>query len=352
MKIMLVCRVYPWHRPGGMPFVTQDRAQALAALGHEVTVFTTPFELAPASSEPMAERGFRASPDGDVRIAWQEHVPHQHWSAAFAESCEKFASAFNPDIIHSDSFDNNHPWITEWTGRCHTAITLHGFTAGSFITETTRYRLGLRDDPPVFDSTGNLREARALAGVRRVITVSRHEHRLAEQFYGIEPDVLLNPIPDYFFTPTKPIPEKAYAFCAGVSGTSGNRRFDLAEQVCREIGLPIRVVSHVPRVEMPALYDGCLCYLLPTLWSTGFDGTVAEANARGRIVIASRVGSYAEHEYDSGISMLTFRPDDVARFRELVVDQMESRRTADVRLSLHRGKTHAINWIESILGGV
>ena len=353
MKIMCVARVYPWHRPGGMPFVTQDRAPALAKLGHEVVVVTTAMPEKTLAHEPPGGFAGQCEDDWGPTIVALGDVPPQRWTREFAEACDRFADYFQPAVIHSDSFDNSHPW---WADRPEcVAVTMHGFTAGGFLTETTKYRLGLRSDPPAFDSVGNLREARALAKANVVIGISHHEKRLIEEYYGVRAKLVYNPIAPYFFEPAHgsqelaPIPDDAYVFCAGNPGTSGNRLFDMADRACRRVGLQCRIVSDVPRREMPALYDGCLCYVLPTVWHTGFDLAVCEANARGRMVFASHVGTYATEKSER--AMRTFPPGD----ENALVAYLEIQKAARVRAmpwQRHWPEHHAAAWIQVFMSHV
>ena len=277
MKIILSCRAYPTQRPGGMPFVCQDRARALVEAGHEVHVFTT-----------GGEQGAEVFSDEGVSV---HHLPceSQKYTRQFAEESLAKAQAIVPDILHFDGFDVNHLWWVDKPWKV--GITLHGFGPGAFLTKWNIYSHDPTTPPPDFNAAGMLKEITALRKADRVIAISRHEQWMMEDFYNLYGKVHLvyNPIPSYFFDlATAPDPKSNHFVCLGNPGTSGNRRFDLA----RETGADVRVIRGVPRTELPAIYAACKAVLIPTFWSQGFDLTVAEALASRRPVIATATGSY------------------------------------------------------------
>jgi len=339
MKIVLCCRAYPTQRPGGMPFVCQDRAAALAAEGHEVHVLTT-------------GGGEMNHMDGEVHVHHLKCEP-QKYTTEYAEECHRASRVLGADLVHLDGFDVHRTW---WEGGPWTVgITLHGFGPGAFLTKWNIYSHG-GGEVPEFNAAGMVREIQALQKADRIIAISRHEQWLMEDFYNLYGKVHLvyNPIPDYFFDQaTEPDPTSDHFICLGNPGTSGNRRFDLA----RETGREVRVIRGVPRTELPAIYAACKAVVVPTFWSQGYDLTVAEALASRRPVIATATGSYYREGryYNSGYSQgyqgghpnpwvkLVPRGDVMALARAMK-DPMPLVRQLDAA-GHHRPKVHAERWL-------
>lgn len=296
MRIMLVARVLPQHRPGGMPFVTWDRAEALAALGHDVHVVTTARQPAPWPAGVITSRG-----SANLATHYTD-APPQQWSGPFAEACASLCRRLAPDVVHGDSFDRERPWWAE--APCRKAVTMHGFGFGAFLTKWNLYRVGSAAHGgnwrmPSFDGPALRDEALALAKADAVLAVSRWEWRMLRDQYGLpRARVVYNPLPAYFWDAPEPgartrARRDGYFLCAAVSGQA-ERGFAQARAACTRAGVPFREVRDVPREKMPAQYDGAKALLLPSAWNQGFDLSVAEARARGVPAILSPTGSYLD----------------------------------------------------------
>jgi glycosyltransferase involved in cell wall biosynthesis len=333
MKIVSVSRIYPTHRPGGMGFVAQDRAHALAKAGHEVHILTT-----------GAHRG-----EADVMDAFV-HVHHLDckplaYSDEFASRCREACESIRPDIIHLDSFDTDRLW---WAGRPRgvkkVAITLHGFCWGSALTKWNLYKLG-QGPAPQFDFVGMVHERESLMQADAVIGISRHEHWMLKDLLGIpHARLVYNPIaPGFFAKPIVDPPKSPRLLCAAISG-HGERLFAVAKKAASKAGIPLDVVSKSPRQLMPGVYDEHSALIVPTAYSQGLDLTVAEAVARGRPVIASATGSYLrESEVSSSVSVAPLGDiDSLARAMSLLTQC--NHRESDK----HRPEVHVSNWMSAI----
>lgn len=366
MKIMLVSRVTHFHRPGGMPHVLRDRAEALALLGHEVFVVTT------------GHLGYREAmfQCGVTYIFVQ--CPSTQWTREFAEGCAHRYNVLNPDVLHFDSFDRRFQWWSETA-----CVTMHGFGWGAKLTRWNMYRTGNPiDAPPGVDWVDLRMEAEALKSFRTVIGVSRHEERMLRDEYGL-PRVRLvyNPIADYFFlwkevkhptdgfwyadrplctkcggiggeylacghcgtTGYEPLKRNAtYFLCAAISGQR-ERGFDIAERACRAAGAEMRVANKTLRENMPVQYDGAKALLLPTFYAQGFDLAVCEARARGVPCIMSATGSYlAEAEpWDVLVPCGNGRALEAALRGPFGTVDIES-------AERHRPRRHAEEWLKAV----
>ena len=333
MKIALACRVYPTHRPGGMPFVVQDRARALAALGHDVHVLTTSKD---GKSSQLDDKGVTVH---------HTNSPECIYSAAFADECVKYCKAIVFDIVHCDSMNTKIPWWKDVKG--YTACTMHGFSWGSFLTQWNMYRIGLVpiNQPPQFKARETLEEVKALNSFGSVIAISKHECQILKKEFGLRhATVVYNPIPDYFFVDKKPLPAQRMLVCAAISGKK-ERLFDMAKSSASRANIPLSIVSKVPRTQMPRMYDMASALVVPTAYSQGYDLTIAESLARGRPVIVSDVGSAVmEAEGQTGI-VVTALGDQHSLIKAMsgtlpVVDDQAAR--------AHVPKYHAEKWLEAV----
>lgn len=348
MKIMLVCRCYPTQRPGGMLFVCQDRARALAAQGHDVLVVTTQAKKGVAVDLHENDRGVKV---------W--HLGDAEWCAysdAFARGCVRAAQQFEPTILHLDSVDFKREW---WPGVKAKAkvVTMHGFGAGAWLTKWNLARIG---EKGFDDATLDLTKLAAMAGEAeilrntfdRVLAISKHEFDLLQDFYGVRRSrlrVVYNPIAeDFFDLPVVPRPGRPAFLCAAISG-QGERLFSLAKAAAKKAGIPLRTVSDVPRTAMPAQYDAVSAVIVPTAYAQGFDLTIAEANARGRPAIVSSTGSYHRHADERSIIETDLGDvDDLAYEMSRVVDGDDDREWHVEGAQRHRPDIHADNWLAAI----
>lgn len=330
MRIVLATRVYPTHRPGGMPHVVQDRAEALAALGHEVHVLTT----------SHAKYGVL---EGDVTVH-HLNAKSLEYSEAFARECTETCKRLCPEIIHHDSLDVNRLWWADKPGGARrTAVTLHGFGPGAFLTEWNLFRCG-RGPAPKFDAAGMLKEANALKQADRVIGVSECETGYLREWYGLCDSVCVyNPIPGYFFENTTDPPQDGPFLCSAISGHR-TRGFDIAEEACKQAGVRLKTVSRVPRREMPKVYDECRAVIIPTFYAQGFDLTVAEALARRRPVIVSNTGSYGVEARMARSRMTEFPLGNVTELTGVLRNFWAL--PIEHAAEQHRPETHAMAWLE------
>lgn len=272
-----------------MPFVCQDRAGALARLGHEVHVLTTGHttrNIAEKETDNLYIRYFDCS--------------SAVYSKEFFDQSAEYCNKFKPALVHCDSLDVARPWWKDVPGI--TAVTLHGFAWGAFLTQWNLFRLGKRDSEPVLMAKDFLKERDAIASFRRVIAISRHEQWMLRDLFGISASLVYNPIPDYFFeTAPKPLPEHRSFLCASITGHN-ERLFDLASSAAKKAGVGLVTVRDRRRIDMPSVYDSVSGLVVPTAYAQGYDLTVAEALARGRPVICSATGSYLrEAESNPGL---------------------------------------------------
>lgn len=326
-----------------MLFVCQDRAEALAKLGHEVYVLTT-----------------GGQPHIRLNGVTVFHLPcaPQVYSSEFAALCVEQCKQLEPDVLHFDSADLQRPWWTERPGNPRVvAVTMHGFSFGGWLTKWNLYRCGLDPREPTFPAAAIRREAEILRKTfDRVLAISLHEQTMLEDQYGIpQARLVRNPIADYFFDlPTVLPPDNKRFLCAAISG-HGQRGFKLAEQAAKAAGVQLQVVSDCVRSKMPCIIDECQGLLLPTFYAQGYDLTVAEALARRRPVVVSATGSYLREwgtsgwPYHDGFEspVITFPAGDAEALAAILRKPMpvvEEEFTDDS----HRPKFHAKRWLEAL----
>jgi hypothetical protein len=313
-----------------MPFVCQDRAVALSKLGHDVHVITT---------DHATLRGTR---EIDGVTVHHLNVLSQQYSAEFAMQCNDLCRSLNPDIIHSDSLDINRRWWCEFS--CMKVVTLHGFSWGDFLTRWNLFCMGRRSSP-TFNGNDMMRERNAINTFDRVIGVSRHEHWMLLDLFGLPQSWLVyNPIdPIFFREPLVPPPTKRF-ICAAISG-HGERMFDTAKLAAQEAGVELTIVSGYERKDMPHIYDHSTALIVPTAYAQGYDLTVAEAHARRRPVIASATGSYLRETEVNG--WITTVPMGDLRAWTIALKRVQPIIPMDIA-DHHRPEVHAANWLEAV----
>lgn len=331
MRIVLSCRTYPTQRPGGMPFVCQDRAEALAKLNHEVFVLTTG-----GGPEKQMLNGV------EVRHL---SCPPQQYTTEFAQACTEACTEISPDIIHLDSFDRSHPWWDRRPGNPSVVgVTMHGFGLGSWLSKWNLYLDRPKNNPPALDVKAMQQEAFFLNKADVVIGISRHEYwQLCDVYNLAQARLVYNPIAPYFFDrKVSPPPKDGYFLCIGNPGTSGNRHFQAAQQAATRIGSTARVVKGTERSQIPTLYRGARALVLPTFWSQGYDLTVAEAHACERPVIATCTGSYGREGVDNPAIILVPRGDNEALMKAMAGPLPTVPKKVAHR---HRPEVHAAEWL-------
>jgi len=115
---------------------------------------------------------------------------------------------------------------------------------------------------------------------------------------------------------------------------------DAIERRAAELGVgdTVQFVGYVPDRDLPALLNGALAYVTPSLYE-GFGMTVLEAQRCGTPVLASNTSSLPEVVGDAG---LLVDPHDVAAIANGVVRLVEDER---LRATLRkRGMEHAARW--------
>jgi len=338
MRICLVCRGYPTQRPGGMLFVCQDRAEALAAAGHEVFVLTT----GAVNGGPSRI----VSHDGRLTV---EHLPVAPlaYSPEFGRALATEVARLRPEILHLDSFDRNCPWYTE-VDHGIVAITMHGFGWGSLLTRWQMYLAGERSMPAEVsnrDFRDAVQERDALAWFGRRLVISRHEEWLMRETYGLTCNLVYNPIAESFFAPRVPLPRGHREYVASAVTGHGPRGFEHLHRLAAEAGVKIRVLSDLPRSIMPAAYDASHGLVLPTRYCQGYDLAVAEALARGREVIASAVGSYYAEAEEGTPGLVVVPPNDRAAW---VAALSRPSREIHGASNRHRPQSHVTQWLEAL----
>jgi len=277
-----------------MPHVCQDRALALAEMGHDIHVLST------------------GLPGKDIVLQSRGRVTVHHlcckpqvYSAEFATLCARACESLEPDILHMDSCDLARPWWKDRPGRARrVAVTMHGFSMGGWLTSWNLYRSGVSGSMPPFPYKAIAAEAEVLRNTfDQVLAISLHEQTLLRDQYGIfNARLVYNPIAECFFEHGDAgwsDEHPPYFLCAAISG-HGTRLFKVAEQAAARAGVLLRVVSGCLREKMPAMIDQCIALVVPTAYCQGYDLTVAEALARRRPVIMSATGSYLR-EWQAGL---------------------------------------------------
>lgn len=330
-----------------MGFVCQDRARALVKLGHEVRVLTTGHQVGAITRD-----------DQGVEVCYMACTPIEY-SREYASECAAFCWDYQPDVIHTESFDVKHPWVTHERHGCptaRTAVTMHGFCWGAYLTKLNLWMRGVTKDFPEVDRAGTEREREILKRYDTVINISLHEQWLMTNLLGISAAKLVyNPIADYFFENIATLPAGPKKFlCAAVNGRK-ERGFDIAEAAAKEAGVELIIASKVPRNLMPTVIDSCHGLILPTAYAQGMDLAVGESLIRRRWVYATSTGSYQREAeiggiYDGAIKLFPLNGQGLST---ALVDSPSSDYWlgwCQVATQRHRPDIHAKLWLEAILG--
>lgn len=347
MKIVLVTRVWPMHRPGGMPHVCYDRSVELAKT-YEVHVLTTSRSPIDNVVKPSAE-----VVENNVCVHYLS-VPAHRWTREFAEECSRTVSTLSPSILHLDSFDREYTW---WEGK-KTAITLHGFGMGAWFTRWNLYRAGAVPSPPVFDHMDITREIQGLRKAYRVLGVSRWEVRMLLDQYGLSPDrvrLVYNPIAPYFFGGQ--LTGERKGFISVAASQQGIRGFPTIPHLMKT-HLPeesYRVLTGFRREDLSSYYRTARALVLPTAFAQGYDLAIAEGRACGCPAIMTTTGSYLDEkgEWDVGVR-LGSSEDMVSALVRMTSRSFNDIKTASfdasVAAEVHRPENHVKSWLAAIAG--
>lgn len=346
MKIVLATRVYPTQRPGGLPHVCQDRAEALAAAGHDVTVLTT--GLPGYTHKEVKENG--------VRIL-HLNCPPMDYTAAFALQCKAAVAKIRPELVHLESCDRDRPWWDDRPRAYRTAITMHGFELGGYLTKLNlALHYGDRLPNPEHDKI--TRERKVLRDMfDRVIAMCHYEYRLLASHYNVAESrlrLVYNPIAPYFFTPPVPLPaaDKPRFLCAAVSGHS-ERGFALAKEAADSLGYELVIAKAIARRDMPDFIDGFHGLVIPTFYAQGFDLTFAEARARQRPIICTTAGSYFDESQALGAEDESCIRVSMGNVTQLAaaMQRVMTTRGGDSAYNVHRHRpnVHVTEWLTACM---
>lgn len=365
MRIMSVCKGYPTQRAGGMLHVVQDRAEALASMGHDVHVVCAGApEKRAAFGALVSTGGFDSKPIGigeyinGVTIHYIDAKPCDY-SSEFAVGCETLYGRLRPDVLHFDSFDRSRPWWSKLErSKQNIAVTMHGFGFGEWLTQFNLARLGVRPMkvngmPPekyaaIMDEAKILRET-----FSTVIGISRHEWSMLVDQYGVPlsmTKLVYNPIGQWYFDePRRSIPDKPSFLCAAVSGQV-ERLFNVAKQAADKAGFELAIVNGKTRRQMVDAYDNATAVIVPSAYAQGYDLTIAEAHARGRVAIVSSTGSYLQDCYGREGTIVTTLGDvdDIVRAMAWVQSNRVTAPIPSRFVSRHHPARHAENWLEAV----
>lgn len=356
LRIMSVVKGYPTQRPGGMLFVARDRAEALAAMGHDVHVVCAgPPTKSDVSALQYENGGMMVQDSRNLCIHYID-AKTCDYSDEFARGCEDRFGRLRPDVLHFDSFDRSRPWWSKLErSKQRIAVTMHGFGFGAWLTEWNRSRLGRQ--PVQAAEIGSLRlndmfaEAKCLRDTfSTVIAISRHEWNMLADQYGVyRPKLVYNPIAPAFFTePSKPLPSTPLFVSAAV-GSHDYRLFDVAEKAAKQAGFEFRALSKVSRDVMPKVYDDATAVVVPSAYAQGYDLTIAEANARGRYAITSSTGSYLQDCSGRG-GAIVCQLGNVDDFAQTMTHIAANRNMSPIGslVDRHHPTRHAEEWLEAV----
>lgn len=304
MRIVSVCRDYG--NGGGMENVVHDRAEALRALGHDVTVVS--------------------AADGC-------------YSDEFAEQCVTACGALKPDVVCLDSFDSGRPW---WVGRPErVALTMHSNPWSLFFTKWNLWMAGFTTEPGASYSAMR-RVCETIREADVVIAISGYEQGMLQDQCGVpEARLVYNPIAPYFFdAPITGPPADGYFLHVGHNAARGCA---VALRAAEQAGVEVRFAAGLRRDEMVAVYDGCRALVLPTYRADGYDLTVAEAEARCRPALVGATGAYRS---EAGGGIVALPLGDVDAWAEALSGPLPEVDGYDA--SRHEPGYHAAAWLEAV----
>lgn len=102
----------------------------------------------------------------------------------------------------------------------------------------------------------------------------------------------------------------------------------------------VRLLGPVPDDDLPALYAGAACFVLPSLYE-GFGLALAEAMAAGVPAVASAVPALREV---GGETVRYADPHDPASFAEAIRSALDDREGSQLRAAAARGRARRFRW--------
>lgn len=221
-------------------------------------------------------------------------------------------TAETPAIFHSSYFR-----ILPQPG-VHNVTTVHDLTYHF-------YRHGLAKTVHLWE------ERRALQHSEAVICVSENTKR---DLLGLYPwvkeenvHVIYNGVSDVF-CPISSVKKQGYLLYVGNTQVD-YKRFDVAQEVARLTGIPLRVAAGVTTEQLNTMYNEALCLLYPSDYE-GFGIPIIEAQKAGCPVIAQRSSSIPEVIGESGWMVHHDTPQRMAQEMASIVIEIQSRSMQDV----------------------
>lgn len=282
MRIALVAPLHESVPPryyGGTERVVSYLADALVALGHEVTLYATADSRTAARLRAMAPHGLRLDPSCRDPLAWHVAMVHD-----VMESAAEF------DLVH---FHIDHVHFP--------AVRALGFPSVT----TVHGRLDLAELAPLYERFADMGLVSISDAQRRPMP---HARWLATVHHGLPAGLL----------PFQPEPGGYAAFLGRMSP---EKRPERAIRIASRAGLPLRIAAKVEKMDEPyfesevrpllsapgveyvgeigerekaAFLGGAAALLFPIDWPEPFGLAMIEALSCGTPVIALRSGSVPE----------------------------------------------------------
>lgn len=314
-----------------MAFVCQDRAEALAKIGHEVFVITT---------------GAACSREQGMLSIIGAGCPECRYSDEFATRCSELVRQIDPAIVHLESFDSARPWWVD-CGKPVT-ITLHGFGFGAFLSHWNLWHVN-KFMPLQCGREQMLKERDLLAKADRVIAISPSELWQLQDPYALSNAVLVrNPISnDFFDRPLADPPVRRSFVCAAVSHAA-QRRFREVKRIGRDIEVAVTMADSYERSQMPELYDRHSALVLPSLYAQGSSLTTDEALSRGRPVIAWNTGSIWHDQRPGIVKVAPGDLDGLAAAMTGHLPTVDAVTSHGVPTPPNHPAVHADNWLKAV----
>lgn len=290
MRIALVSPLYesvPPSRYGGTERVIAALADALVSMGHDVTLFASGGSSTRAHLVSVVPAPLRTSM---TRTELSDVAPHLHLQML----ADVYRSSREYDIIHAHTDIWTLPFVR--SADVATVITMHG----RLDLDTVQRVLPLYPDTPLVSISDAQRAPLDRFPMRWVATV---------------PNGL--PLDAYFAAPRA----ERGDYLAFIGRLNPEKRPDLAVEVARRVGLPLRVAAKVDPVDQdywldeikplferegvdflgelgeadkPAFLAGARATVFPIDWPEPFGLVMIESLAAGTPVVALRRGSVPE----------------------------------------------------------